>query len=50
MAGILLLGLILRNSSSNCSPAVMSTGAKLYGSSASSKKMVIFLPLGIGQY
>src|SRR5215210_6118548 len=40
IAGILLLlGLIFRNSSSNCSPAVMSTGTSSYGRSASFRKI-----------
>jgi hypothetical protein len=49
MAGILLFGLILRNSSSYWSPDVMSTGTRSYGRPTSSRKIVIFHPFGVGQ-
>jgi hypothetical protein len=49
MAGMRLLGEIVRNAGSNCSPLEMSTGTSVYGSAHSSSMIVIFQPLGVGQ-
>jgi hypothetical protein len=49
MAGILLLGAILRNSGANCSPLVMSMGWTRYGSPISSSMIDTFCPLGVIQ-
>jgi hypothetical protein len=47
--GMRLLGLIFRNPGVNCSPLPMFTGTMRYGTSVSSKKIVIFHPFGVGQ-
>jgi len=49
IAGILLLGLILRKSSANCSSLVMSMECARYGISISSSMMEAFWPLGVPQ-
>ena len=49
MAGILLFGLIFRNSGLNWSPAPMLTGMARYGRPHSSSMMWTLWPLGVGQ-
>jgi hypothetical protein len=44
-----LFGLIARNSGSNWSPLPMLIGLTSYGSSSSSRAMLIFQPFGVGQ-
>jgi hypothetical protein len=48
IAGILLFGLMRKNSGSNCSPALMSTACTRYGSAHSSSMMWILWPFGVG--
>src|ERR1035438_7109811 len=47
MAGILLFGLIARNSGVNCSPAPISTGIARYASPHSSSMTWILWPFGV---
>src|SRR4051795_5342703 len=49
IAGILLLGLILRNPGAICSPLLMFTGITLYGSPISSSATEILRPFGVFQ-
>src|ERR1700704_4296124 len=49
IAGVLLFGLILRNSGLNCSPVRMLTGRTSYSRPVSSTMMWILCPLGVGQ-
>ena len=49
MAGILLFGLIFRNSGLNWSPVPMSTGCTVYGRPHSSSMMWTLWPFGVGQ-
>jgi hypothetical protein len=49
IAGILLFGLMARNSGSNCAPLPMSTGMARYASAHSSNMMWTLWPLGVGQ-
>jgi cation diffusion facilitator CzcD-associated flavoprotein CzcO len=49
IAGIRLLGEILRKEGRNCSPMLMFTGLMLYGTPASSRKIVILCPFGVVQ-
>jgi hypothetical protein len=49
MAGMRLLGAILRKSGLNWSPLPMLMGTISYGRPTSSRNMVILCPLGVGQ-
>ena len=49
IAGILLFGLIFRNSGLNWSPAWMSIGWTVYGSPVSSSMIWTLWPFGVGQ-
>ncbi len=49
IAGILLFGLMRRNSSSNCSPRVISMGWTSYAQPSSSSMIDILWPFGVGQ-
>jgi len=47
MAGMRLLGEVLRNPGANCSPRPMSTGTMRYSRPDSSRNMVSLWPLGV---
>jgi len=49
IAGMRLLGLMVRNAGTNCSPRPMFTNRTAYGRSISSSAIEIFQPFGVGQ-